>query len=86
MAITVAQQALTDHPQGENVGQASAGARTALQTAANAAQQILDNGGNYTQDQLDTAVNQLNSAVQVFNAAVLQTGIPTALGVAITVS
>ncbi|KQN98901.1 S-layer homology domain-containing protein [Paenibacillus sp. Leaf72] len=84
MAITVAQQALTDHPQGENVGQASAGARTALQSAANAAQQILDNAGNYTQDQLDTAVNQLNSAVQVFNAAVIQAGIPTALGAAIT--
>ncbi|UKS29685.1 S-layer homology domain-containing protein [Paenibacillus sp. HWE-109] len=83
-AITVAQQALTDHPQGVNVGQVSAGTRTALQSATNAAQQILDNAGNYTQDQLDTAVNQINSAVQVFNAAVLQTGIPTALGAAIT--
>ncbi|MBA2938927.1 S-layer homology domain-containing protein [Paenibacillus sp. CGMCC 1.16610] len=83
-AITVAQQALTDHPQGVNVGQASAGARTALETAKNTAQQILDNAGNYTQDQLDAAVNQLNSAVQVFNAAVLQAGVPTALGAAIT--
>ncbi|PQP85044.1 hypothetical protein C0Q44_11275 [Paenibacillus sp. PCH8] len=83
-AITAAQQALTDHPQGENVGQASAGARTALQSASNAAQQILDNAGNYTQDQLDNAANQLNAAVQVFNAAVIQAGVPTALGVEIT--
>jgi ElaB/YqjD/DUF883 family membrane-anchored ribosome-binding protein len=83
-AITAAQQALTDHPQGVNVGQVSAGTRTALQTAMDTAQQILDNAGNYTQDQLDTAVNQLNSAVQVFNAAVIQAGIPTALGAAIT--
>ncbi|WP_239614625.1 leucine-rich repeat domain-containing protein [Cohnella mopanensis] len=83
-AITAAQKALTDHPQGVNVGQASAGTRTALQTATNAAQQILDNASIYTQDQLDTAVVQLNSAVQVFNAAVIQPGIPTALGAAIT--
>ncbi|WP_239614624.1 S-layer homology domain-containing protein [Cohnella mopanensis] len=83
-AITAAQQALTDHPQGVNVGQASVGTRTALQTASNAAQQILDNASSYTQDQLDTAVGQLNSAVQVFHAAVIQPGIPTALGAAIT--
>ncbi|MCY9659979.1 S-layer homology domain-containing protein [Paenibacillus anseongense] len=85
-AITVAQQALTDHPQGGNVGQASAGARAALETAKATAQQVLNNAGNYTQDQLDTAVNQLNSAIQVFNAAVIQAGIPTALGAAITVA
>ncbi|WP_341282582.1 leucine-rich repeat protein [Paenibacillus sp. FSL H8-0537] len=83
-AITAAQQALTDHPQGTDVGQTSAGTRTVLETAVDAAQQILDNAGNYTQAQLDTAVNQLNSAVQVFNAAVIQAGIPTALGSAIT--
>ncbi|WP_161405296.1 hypothetical protein, partial [Paenibacillus silvestris] len=52
-AITVAQQALTDHPEGVNVGQASAGTRNALQTASNTAQQILNNASNYTQDQLD---------------------------------
>ncbi|OAS18671.1 leucine-rich repeat protein [Paenibacillus oryzisoli] len=85
-AITVAQQALTDHPQGTDVGQASAVARTALQTATQAAQQIFDNAGNYTQDQLDTAVTQLNAAVQVFNTAVVQAGVPTALGAAITVA
>ncbi|MDR6555063.1 leucine-rich repeat protein [Paenibacillus qinlingensis] len=85
-AITTAQQALTDHPQGTNVGQASAGTRTALQTTSNAAQQIFDNAGNYTQDQLDTAVNQLNTAVQVFNAAVIQAGNSSALGAAITVA
>ncbi|RJX39193.1 hypothetical protein D3P09_17030 [Paenibacillus pinisoli] len=83
-AITAAQQALTDHPQGVNVGQTSAGTRTALATAIGTAQQILDNASKYTQEQLDTAVNHLNSSVQVFNAAVLQPGIPTALGVAIT--
>ncbi|WP_338556180.1 leucine-rich repeat protein [Paenibacillus sp. KS-LC4] len=83
-AITAAQQALTDHPQGVNVGQVSAGTRTALETAVDTAKQILDNAGNYTQAQLDTAVNQLNAAVQDFNAAILQTGIPTALDAAIT--
>ncbi|QJD82740.1 S-layer homology domain-containing protein [Cohnella herbarum] len=83
-AFTSAQQALTDHPEGVNVGQASAGTRTALQTASNAAQQILNTSSSYTQNQLDTAVGQLNLAVQVFNAAVIQPGIPTALGAAIT--
>ncbi|REK71332.1 S-layer homology domain-containing protein [Paenibacillus paeoniae] len=83
-AIATAKQALTDHPQGVNVGQTSAGTRTALETAIETAQQILDNASHYTQDQLDTAVNQLNSSVQVFKAAVLQPGIPTALGAAIT--
>ncbi|MFJ2044907.1 leucine-rich repeat protein [Paenibacillus taichungensis] len=85
-AITAAQQALTDHPQGTDVGQTSAGTRTALETALDAAQQILDNAGDYTQGQLDTAVNELNTAVQVFNAAVIQAGVPTALGAAITVA
>ncbi|MFF2092291.1 S-layer homology domain-containing protein, partial [Paenibacillus sp. NPDC058174] len=82
-AITAAQQALTDHPQGVNVGQTSAEARSALETAIGTAQQILDNASNYTQDQLDTAVNQLNTSVQVFKSAVVQPGIPTALVAAI---
>ncbi|WP_042169385.1 S-layer homology domain-containing protein [Paenibacillus gorillae] len=82
-AIAAAQQALTDYPKGVNVGQTSEETRTALETAIGTAQQILDNAGNYTQDQLDTAANQLNAAVQVFKAAVIQPGIPTALGAAI---
>ncbi|GGG72692.1 S-layer homology domain-containing protein [Paenibacillus radicis (ex Gao et al. 2016)] len=82
-AIAAAQQALTNHPEGVNVGQTSAGTRTALETAIGTAQQILGNAGNYTQNQLNTAVNQLNSSVQVFDAAVLKPGNPTSLGAAI---
>ncbi|MFF2092290.1 leucine-rich repeat domain-containing protein, partial [Paenibacillus sp. NPDC058174] len=82
-AIVAAQQALTDHPQGVNVGQTSAETRTALATAIGTAQQILGNASNNTQNQLDTAVGQLNASVQAFNAAVLQPGIPTVLGAAI---
>ncbi|MBJ6361143.1 leucine-rich repeat protein [Paenibacillus sp. GCM10012307] len=82
-AITAAQQALTDHPQGVNVGQTSAETRSALGTAIGTAQQILDNASHYTQDQLDTTVNQLESAVEVFTAAVVQPGNPTALVAAI---
>ncbi|WP_042171589.1 FIVAR domain-containing protein, partial [Paenibacillus gorillae] len=82
-AIASAEQALADHPEGVNVGQTSAEARTALETAIGIAQQILDNTSTYTQDQLDTVLNQLNASVQVFKAAVLQPGIPTSLVAAI---
>ncbi|WP_337103336.1 S-layer homology domain-containing protein [Paenibacillus sp. YIM B09110] len=81
-----AQQAMTDHPQGVNVGQTSSGTRFALQTAINTAQQILQNASQYSHSQLDDAVSSLNSAIQAFNAAIIGPGNATALGAAITVA
>ncbi|MFD0669885.1 S-layer homology domain-containing protein [Cohnella sp. GCM10027633] len=81
--IANAQQALTDHPLGTGVGQTSSGTRDGLQTAINTAQQIVQNAGLYSQSQLDTAVGNLTSAIQAFNAAVIGPGDPSALGAAI---
>ncbi|WP_139991822.1 S-layer homology domain-containing protein [Paenibacillus paridis] len=81
-----AQQAMTDHPQGTNVGQTSSGTLIALQTAINMAQQILQNASQYSQSQLDAAVSSLSSAIQAFEAAIIGPGNPTALGAAITVA
>ncbi|RKP58314.1 hypothetical protein D7Z26_02115, partial [Cohnella endophytica] len=84
--ITVAQQAMADHPQGSGVGQTSAGDRVTLRTAIDTAQPIWDNAGDYTQSQLDAAVSSLSSAIQAFNAAVIGPGNPMALGATITVA
>ncbi|MGO4549213.1 leucine-rich repeat domain-containing protein, partial [Paenibacillus sp. 2TAB23] len=81
-----AQQAMTDHPQGANVGQTSTGTRIALQMAINTAQQILQNASQYSHSQFDDAVISLSSAIQAFNAAIIGPGNPTALGAAITVA
>ncbi len=51
-----ARQALTDHLEGTNVGEAAGTDRASLQSVINAAQAILDDAANRTQTQLDSAV------------------------------
>ncbi|WP_138756264.1 leucine-rich repeat domain-containing protein, partial [Paenibacillus sinopodophylli] len=84
--LSNAQQAMTDHPQGANVGQTSSGTRIALQMAIDTAQQIFQNASQYSQSQLNDTVSSLNSAIQAFNAAIIGPGNPVALGAAITVA
>ncbi|WP_052350745.1 leucine-rich repeat domain-containing protein, partial [Paenibacillus gorillae] len=85
-AIAAAQQALTDHPQGVNVGQTSAGDRSALQNAIAAAQQIFNQATKYLQDELEVAVANLETAIDAFEDMIIQSGDSTSLGAAITVA
>ncbi|NBD27734.1 leucine-rich repeat domain-containing protein, partial [Paenibacillus glycinis] len=78
-AVAAARQALTDHPEGTDVGEASAGARSALQTAIGAAQAIADNAANLAQDTVDGAVTALNAALLTFQGAILPAGDASAL-------
>ncbi|QMV44080.1 leucine-rich repeat domain-containing protein [Cohnella cholangitidis] len=78
--ITEANQALADHPAGTNVGQTTVGARSALQVAVNAAQQVYSQAANYTQAPLDAAAADLNAAIVAFKATLIQAGSATALG------
>ncbi|MHA7965953.1 leucine-rich repeat protein [Paenibacillus sp. CAU 1782] len=73
-AIANAQQVMTNHPQGENVGQTSSATHIALQTAVNTAQQILQNASQYSQSQLDTAVANLETAKSTFESAIIPAG------------
>ncbi|MFC3799180.1 S-layer homology domain-containing protein [Cohnella sp. GCM10012308] len=82
-AIADAQQALSDHPAGTDVGQAPAGARSTLSAAIGAAQAVADDAANQTQAQLDAAQATLESAVDAFNGAVIGAGNATALNAAI---
>ncbi|MDG0810173.1 Ig-like domain repeat protein [Cohnella rhizosphaerae] len=82
-AIATAQQALADHPQGTNVGEAPASARNTLQTAIDAAQAVSDDAAHRTQGQLDAATATLNAAIGVFNGAVIGAGDAAALNAAI---
>ncbi|MCU6708872.1 S-layer homology domain-containing protein [Paenibacillus sp. J5C_2022] len=83
-AITNANQALTDHPEGSGVGEAPASARSTLQAAIDAAQAVYDDRANQTQSELDTAVSTLNAAVSTFTGAVIGVGNATALAGAIS--
>ncbi|CAI6080019.1 S-layer homology domain-containing protein [Cohnella sp. JJ-181] len=83
-AILTAEQALADHLEGTDVGQASASARNALQSAIDAAQDISDDAANQTQAQLDTAKTTLNGAIATFNGLVIVAGDPDVLDAAIT--
>ncbi|MFC3803325.1 S-layer homology domain-containing protein [Cohnella sp. GCM10012308] len=82
-AILTAGQALTVHSEGTNVGQASASARNALQSAIDAAQLDKDDAGHRTQAQLNAATSTLNGAIATFNEAVIVAGDPAALDTAI---
>ncbi len=78
--LVVAQQALTDHPEGANVGEASGTDRASLQSAINAAQAIFDDSANRTQTQLDGAVAVLDAAIMAFEATLIPAGDAAALG------
>ncbi|MBD2848636.1 Ig-like domain repeat protein, partial [Paenibacillus sp. IB182496] len=78
-AIADAEQALTDHPQGSNVGQAPAAARTTLQAAINDAQAIADDAANQTQGQIDSAESTLEAATTTFLGTVIGAGNASAL-------
>ncbi len=82
-AIADAQQALDDHPAGSGVGQAPAGARSALSAAIGVAQAVADDAAHRTQAQLDAAQATLDSAVDAFEGAVIGAGDPAALEAAI---
>ncbi len=75
-----AQQALTNHPEGTNVGEASGTDRASLQSAINAAQAIFDDATNRTQTQLDGAVAVLDAAIMAFEATLIPAGDAAALG------
>ncbi|BBI34025.1 S-layer homology domain-containing protein [Cohnella abietis] len=83
-ALTDANQKLTAHPQGTDVGQTSASDRTVLQTAISVGQQVFTQAANYTQDQLDNAVGTLRTAIQAFEATIILAGDPATLGTALT--
>jgi alpha-tubulin suppressor-like RCC1 family protein len=69
--IATAEQALADHPEGAELGQASESVRGVLQTAINEAQAILDDATNQTQAQLDLATATLNDAISAFGLTVV---------------
>ncbi|MGO4548163.1 S-layer homology domain-containing protein [Paenibacillus sp. 2TAB23] len=83
-AIATAEQALEDHLEGTDVGQASESARDVLQTAIDTAQEVSDDVSNQTQAQLDMATTTLNGAIAAFNEAVIVAGDPAVLDAAIT--
>ncbi|CAM4451390.1 hypothetical protein FHS16_004096 [Paenibacillus endophyticus] len=68
-ALDEANQALTDHPEGSNVGQASAAARSVLQAAIELAQAVSDDAANQTQAQIDAAITDIKDAIEQFDAA-----------------
>jgi len=78
--LAEARQALTDHPEGTNVGQASAMDRATLQSTINVAQGIYDDASNRTQAQLDSAVANLNGAIAAFGAVIVPAGNASTLG------
>ncbi|MFF2483497.1 S-layer homology domain-containing protein [Paenibacillus sp. NPDC058071] len=67
-----ATQLLADHPEGTGVGQASAAARSDLQSAIDTAQAIADDVLNQTQHQLDDAAANLETALETFDSAWVQ--------------
>ncbi|OMF21093.1 hypothetical protein BK133_28885 [Paenibacillus sp. FSL H8-0548] len=77
--IAEANQVLTDHPEGTEVGETSGAARAILQAAISAGQGIADDSANQTQNQLDTAAASLSAAVEVFEGAIIQAGDAAAL-------
>ncbi|MBD2847192.1 Ig-like domain repeat protein, partial [Paenibacillus sp. IB182496] len=78
-AIADAEQALTDHPEGANVGDTPAAARTTLQDAIDDAQTIADDAPNQTQGQLDSAESTLEAATATFLGTVIGAGNASAL-------
>lgn len=68
-ALDDANQALADHPEGTNAGQASAAARSALQAAIEVAQVVSDDAANQTQAQIDAAITDIKDAIEQFEAA-----------------
>ncbi len=75
-----ARQALTNHPEGTNVGEASGTDRASLQSAINAAQAIFDDSANRTQTQLDGTVAFLDAAIMAFEATLIPAGDAAELG------
>lgn len=71
-ALAIAAQKLVDHVEGKEVGQASATARTALQSAINTAQAVVDSAASQTQEQLNAATEALQTAVIAFEATVVK--------------
>jgi len=69
-AITDANEALTDHPEGTGVGEAPASARSTLQSAIAVAQTVYNDRANQSQTELDHATNTLNDAIAAFKASV----------------
>ncbi|QMV44081.1 S-layer homology domain-containing protein [Cohnella cholangitidis] len=67
--LSDARQALADHPEGAGVGEASGSARSALQSAIDDAQAIVDAAANQTGDRLSDAVVALTKAMARFEAA-----------------
>ncbi|NBD27735.1 S-layer homology domain-containing protein, partial [Paenibacillus glycinis] len=68
-ALAKAKQELTEHPAGDNVGEASVASCSALQAAIDAAQAIADTATQQTQSQLDAATVMLNDALIRFESA-----------------
>jgi hypothetical protein len=78
-SLTEANQKLTDHPEGTDVGEAPGAARTALQAAIAVAQAVADDSANQTQNQLDAATADLRAAMARFDGAVIKAGDAAAL-------
>jgi len=70
-ALADAAQALADHPEGDDVGEAPASARATLQGALDAAQAVADSAAQRTQQQLDSARSALEAATASFRAAIV---------------
>jgi len=71
-AIEAANQLLVDHPEGNNAGQASEEARTALLASIAEAQEKANDASNQTQAQLDAATTALQAAIADFKDAVVK--------------
>tara|TARA_R110002096_G_C14654152_1_gene726763 strand:- start:1583 stop:2668 length:1086 start_codon:yes stop_codon:yes gene_type:complete len=70
-AITTATTLLSDTTEGTAVGNYTVGSKTILQDAINLAQAIVDNASS-TQAQVNAAVVSLNSAIDTYNAAIVE--------------
>lgn len=69
--INMARQALTDHPEGTGLSDASAATRAQLLIALDIAQTIADDAANRTQEELESARSDLDQAIATFRSKVI---------------
>lgn len=82
--ITEAEQALSTHVEGSNVGNATKADRDKLAESIAIANAVYDNAANKSQIELDNANTILNTAITIFKDAIIKAGDPTALNSGIT--
>lgn len=82
--ITEAEQALSTHVEGTNVGNATIADRDKLAESIATANAVYVDAANKSQLELDNANTILNTAITIFKDAIIKAGDPTALNSGIT--